>query len=1571
MRNTYLLRIFMLLSIFVYGGANYLHAENSSNGSKSSHSEELVFDFAKNPELIADLASAHTSWTPANRNITITINTYQVLYHNCLRGTGYLSVRGDNHENSIEDDPGYVRGSMKGTLTKIVLEKRRAETGKVTVKIVDKNGNLHTQSQDISGKGTKTIEIDAANQVENAQSITIAPDHRLDLTKITMVRNVPDADVKDPWLIFKKTNGEAYPIEDDETQPHQAYPGQILLLQSNDIEGFDPVSTMANPYVVTYTVDGNEPQFSNKTDSKGKYWKNGNDNDADGNPIGMHGYVYRRGIVLGDKDSKAGDKITVKVGIFKLPTDENASSTPETVKTLSKTFLLVAPEGNDHRRPMWRVVDQHTTRYDLQFTPDTKQKTDPNNSNKYLKSMTVLDPTESIKVFETNGWNGNTLIAKLSENDKYDLQSLLNAASITPTNHEKYMKSSSLNMRKLSAMQYTPQGIAAETVAEGFYWFIPARKDLYFELSAKVGDTDYTSRFALNIASGSTNNTAEISLKAYYKDDNDSKNYIDLTRLNLTESSISFGDDEMVKLIKSTNEDNYITFSSDNQTAYFTVQGYDNGETNMTVKSKETSDVTVGSDGNVQPAINFTASSATMQISVNGGGNLMPPIIAPYSCEYSKTFDATVKGYKSNVEGETVKTYYLLVNQSTTTGEVMTLAAGEQTGANLNIDFDEFKTAVENYKEGEDPTYSKAGIFEGDQSVAINIPAKVGSNYTLCAAAVILHEDGSIAKKSRIIYSNYTYNTLEAPVLSPGKEGDNNVYPFVGTLDIKAEVTSQNCQIYYKVGNEDLAFDVHEDGTIQTNANLYDETQGITISNTTIIRAIAYNRELGLVSNIVTYRYANKTTDIDEPYFVIDGKTYTSGNKYTQGLSGKQLTIKGRYYDEAGTAHEVGGEQSAINWDTDIYHIYYTTDGTYPTSNSNRYTGPFNLQTNEDTQIFAIVYADGKDASGKEGDKSISEYSLLTLLNSNMIYWETSESNCPNGELLSNQQEIKQHVGTMEKTILSFEFGGSKDAKDKELKWKHYTSAEHGTGEPLNNIGKYTIAPANDTEEDVADVKDEMGNYWNHSKANDRTDNFPTHKATYGLPASGAYVKFEPKKDGKIAIWCCQEGALYYNNNSTQSQRFNEGFLRKRPAYFVDEAGKSYKPTSVTAAGVLSSNWNKDTGTTGSWWNKKGEVVNGIEQKLYTAEQTGLIYKMFANAIGDAQWNSPLQPLIVYLNTEENKKVAGFNVAEEPRDEGDTEANHPYAEDPIIDGTGVCIPSASFMKYTFDVEAGKTYFFFGWMTKIGIRGIGFEPNAEQASETLEIKADKTSSNSFEQGKKYEEATLQRTFKANTWTTLVLPFSVSASEVKNAFGDNTQVLHYRTIQGRTMYFFKHYHQMIVAGTPVLIKPSKEITASNYATFYHVKIDAATVVDEPCNDYGYQNEAADTQYKMIGSYSPQTVLNGNFYISLQTGKVMHLNSKNGSSTLGGTYAYMTGTLADGASSMAKAAYNDLTPSSMDGETTDIDLISRDSESIEMEEGSVYNTNGQLVRQNAKSLNGLAKGVYIVNGKKVVIK
>jgi hypothetical protein len=55
-------------------------------------------------------------------------------------------------------------------------------------------------------------------------------------------------------------------------------------------------------------------------------------------------------------------------------------------------------------------------------------------------------------------------------------------------------------------------------------------------------------------------------------------------------------------------------------------------------------------------------------------------------------------------------------------------------------------------------------------------------------------------------------------------------------------------------------------------------------------------------------------------------------------------------------------------------------------------------------------------------------------------------------------------------------------------------------------------------------------------------------------------------------------------------------------------------------------------------------------------------------------------------------------------------------------------------------------------------------------------------------------------------------------------------------------------------------------------------------------------------------------------------------------------------------------------VDGQTTAVEGINADDNGSC---GNVYNLSGQLVRKNANTLGGLTKGVYIINGKKMVVK
>ena len=205
-----------------------------------------------------------------------------------------------------------------------------------------------------------------------------------------------------------------------------------------------------------------------------------------------------------------------------------------------------------------------------------------------------------------------------------------------------------------------------------------------------------------------------------------------------------------------------------------------------------------------------------------------------------------------------------------------------------------------------------------------------------------------------------------------------------------------------------------------------------------------------------------------------------------------------------------------------------------------------------------------------------------------------------------------------------------------------------------------------------------------------------------------------------------------------------------------------------------------------------------------------------------------------------------------------------------------------------------------------------------------------------------EVHLKRTFSANSWNSLCVPFAISDDEVKTQFGNDAKVAEFTRATATTLEFSSCTG--IEAGKPYLVYIPGGATQTEF-TFKGVSHFAGTPTD----------------VVQHGSANEKTTFHGYFYKSiapkgsyvLRTNLVYHLVSD---MAIKGFRAV----LIDG-----PATQRVFTQWSLDGTTTGIGNI----DATVIQRFNVYNTNGQMVRHAATSLDDLPHGVYIVNGKKVI--
>ncbi len=263
--------------------------------------------------------------------------------------------------------------------------------------------------------------------------------------------------------------------------------------------------------------------------------------------------------------------------------------------------------------------------------------------------------------------------------------------------------------------------------------------------------------------------------------------------------------------------------------------------------------------------------------------------------------------------------------------------------------------------------------------------------------------------------------------------------------------------------------------------------------------------------------------------------------------------------------------------------------------------------------------------------------------------------------------------------------------------------------------------------------------------------------------------------------------------------------------------------------------------------------------------------------------------------------------------------------------------------------------------------------------------------------------LHRTMNADKWNSLVLPVSLTVGQVKSAFGDQVRISEFQgaiDAEHTERIIFKaisasrdnNNDTAIVAGKLYLVKPTKamptgltqitvpgtESTLTSYYTIVGVTYAKASDVSgidynaKVQGDTGDETYGSDIKVKFVGTYvklGDNDKIPANSYV---------LNGNNNGGTAGLWYYRTVKTASKGfrgwlqtvegkASIQLEYEVNGVVEK-VSGSTNGIGAIDAETKTAT---GNVYNLNGQLVRRNAASLDGLAHGVYVVNGKKVVVK
>lgn len=199
-----------------------------------------------------------------------------------------------------------------------------------------------------------------------------------------------------------------------------------------------------------------------------------------------------------------------------------------------------------------------------------------------------------------------------------------------------------------------------------------------------------------------------------------------------------------------------------------------------------------------------------------------------------------------------------------------------------------------------------------------------------------------------------------------------------------------------------------------------------------------------------------------------------------------------------------------------------------------------------------------------------------------------------------------------------------------------------------------------------------------------------------------------------------------------------------------------------------------------------------------------------------------------------------------------------------------------------------------------------------------------------------------------WNTIVLPFALNEAQVTEMFGEGAKVAAYKgsTVNGDHVTLNFKEQTSMEAQTPYMIKPGTDASK---------KVNG--VILESASELKKVEDANHNGIDFVGNYTTgQTLQQNCFFISNNT--FYRASGQETMKAYRATFQVPTSTTAKIMNTVFVGE---------GGSVTAIDDVHVSPQ------GSfdVYHINGMLVKKNAIDLNGLDKGIYIINGKKYVVK